>query len=430
MLVFILNAWHHAFAEATRANLAHIAPSWSIEFIGDQAALSMNKRLQPYTERFFITLQAGDLLHPNFVTELDDRLAVMPERCAGLIYERAHSEQPGTPLVWRTSAVQEENGSLFPERDQLPFDAFALFDHMLQLQSQWSWTSCQSNWWKPQRLHSPAWRHMQQERQLIGPILNAGSSNNTIPQTSNQPDFSVVISTYNNADYLPWAIRSVQAQDCANWELIIVDDASTDSTPHKLAALPADPRFRIYTNASNLGKSHSLNLALSVCKATWLLELDADDWLSPHSLSTFRKQAATSPETALLYADHHEWTERVRGKLIYSGVRTAPANIQPDVLLQRALPVAPRCYRTDVLHELQGWRMDVPHDGRLYEDFEILIRLSAHSPTHYVPQPLYHRRVRASSITQQNADKYAAWKSWMIGQSSRNLEEGGNSHRR
>src|ERR1700721_3791572 len=67
-----------------------------------------------------------------------------------------------------------------------------------------------------------------------------------------QPDISVVLATYNRASLLPRAIASVLAQEGARFELIVVDDASTDGTQEYLATL-ADPRIRVVRAERNLG---------------------------------------------------------------------------------------------------------------------------------------------------------------------------------
>lgn len=418
MLVFVLQSSNAAQANATKANLAYIAPEWSVQFVHDHSADILNDRLRDYALPFFITLQAGDLLHRSFLTELNERLTTLPEGSAGLIYERgnhASNGLPDAPLLWRTSAVRSTGSPLFPGSDRLPFDTYRLHDKMFQLKAAFTWVTVSSSWWQPQAAHIPKWQRKQDEWELVRPILEAGSfptrlSSRTFPS----PQISIALCTFNNADYMLWSIRSVLAQTIDDWELIIIDDASTDQTQQKLATLPQDPRIRTYTNPVNLGKSHCLNLALSVCHAPWLVELDADDWLPPEGIRTLLDSAKLAvPVTSLVYGDYYEWTERARKGLIFGGIRKAPAAIEVKSLLQRALPVAPRCYRVSALHKIGGWFVGGPYEGRLYEDFEIIVRLAQSSAFHYVAAPLYHRRIRNSSITHQHSEKYDSWKRWM-----------------
>lgn len=421
MLVFVFQSSNLAQALATKANLAYIAPEWQVQFVHDHPADVVNNRLRDYDLPFFLTLQAGDLLHSSFLTELESRLAALPEESAGFIYERGNDASkhgpPDAPLVWRTNAVRTMSSPLFPGSDQLPFDTYMLHDAMLGLKAKWTWVAVSSKWWQPQAGHVPKWQKKQEEWELVRPILEAGWQPNRLIQTQSHvqsPQISIALCTFNNADYLLWSIRSVLAQTADGWELIVIDDASTDLTQQKLASLPQDPRIRVYTNPVNLGKSHCLNFALSICQAPWLVELDADDWLPPEGVRTLLDSAQqAAPETSLLYGDYYEWTERARRGLIFGGIRKAPAAIEAESLLRRALPVAPRCYRVTALHKIGGWFVDGLYEGRLYEDFEIIVRLSQSSTFRYVAEPLYHRRIRTSSITHQHSDKYAGWRRWM-----------------
>ena len=82
---------------------------------------------------------------------------------------------------------------------------------------------------------------------------------------ADQPDISVVLATYNRAAHLPRAIASVLAQEGARFELIVVDDASTDNTPAYLATL-TDPRIRVISAEHNLGPSGARNRGLAAAR--------------------------------------------------------------------------------------------------------------------------------------------------------------------
>jgi len=97
---------------------------------------------------------------------------------------------------------------------------------------------------------------------------------------ADRPDISVVLATYNRAALLPRAIASVLAQDLegagARFELIVVDDASTDGTPVYLATL-ADPRIRVFRAERNLGPSGARNRGLDAARGELVAFLDSDD---------------------------------------------------------------------------------------------------------------------------------------------------------
>lgn len=92
------------------------------------------------------------------------------------------------------------------------------------------------------------------------------------------PVLTVFIPVYNGEAFLDAAVRSVLAQEGPFFELLVVDDGSTDSTPTLLAGLAAsDSRIRVITNTPNRGESFSANLAIREARGRFLLRLDADD---------------------------------------------------------------------------------------------------------------------------------------------------------
>lgn len=87
---------------------------------------------------------------------------------------------------------------------------------------------------------------------------------------------SIVMPSWNTADYIRESVNSVLAQTYANWELIIVDDASTDNTIDILKDIK-DSRIRVFVNDSNVGAAISRNRALQEANGEWIAFLDSDD---------------------------------------------------------------------------------------------------------------------------------------------------------
>lgn len=95
---------------------------------------------------------------------------------------------------------------------------------------------------------------------------------------------SIIMPSYNTALYIEESIKSVLDQTYKNWELIIVDDCSTDNTDDVVAPYLADSRIKYLKNEKNSGAAVSRNRALREAKGRWIAFLDSDDLWYPEKL--------------------------------------------------------------------------------------------------------------------------------------------------
>src|SRR5574344_1834201 len=94
---------------------------------------------------------------------------------------------------------------------------------------------------------------------------------------------SVIMPSYNTAQYIAESINSVINQTYQEWELIIVDDCSTDDTDEVVKSFH-DKRIRYLKNDKNSGAAVSRNRALREAKGRWIAFLDSDDLWKPQKL--------------------------------------------------------------------------------------------------------------------------------------------------
>ena len=96
---------------------------------------------------------------------------------------------------------------------------------------------------------------------------------------------SIVMPMYNCERFVAQSIESVQAQTYQNWELLLVDDCSTDrSVEIATQYAEADHRIRILQNEKNSGAAMSRNYAIREAKGKWIATLDSDDLWMPEKL--------------------------------------------------------------------------------------------------------------------------------------------------
>ncbi len=126
---------------------------------------------------------------------------------------------------------------------------------------------------------------------------------------------TIIIPTYNAGDTLPRALRSALDQTMRNIEVIVVDDASTDSSRDLInALLREDPRLRAMRNKLNCGKPIGMNRAIALARGQWLAVLDADDWYHADRIAAL--VALAESRNADMAADNQIFFDATADKIV------------------------------------------------------------------------------------------------------------------
>ncbi|NNC92061.1 MAG: glycosyltransferase family 2 protein [Acidimicrobiia bacterium] len=202
------------------------------------------------------------------------------------------------------------------------------------------------------------------------------------------PEVTVVIPCFNQGEFLHAAIRSVFRQAFESWEIIVVDDGSTD--PHTRAVLRSlhYPRTRILRQR-NQGLPAARNAGMRAARGRYFVPLDADDELTPAFLSTTVEALAANPAAAFV----HTWT-RLFGnqKLIWID---RPYN--PYQLLLSTSVVGCALIRADAWHQVGGYDTSRRQGN---EDWDLWIRFIEHGWEQVeVPHPLFRYRQHGISMS-------------------------------
>lgn len=129
------------------------------------------------------------------------------------------------------------------------------------------------------------------------------------------PLFSVLIANYNNGNFLEEALESVFSQSYQNWEIVIVDDGSSDNSKDVLKII-SDSRIRVYYNSKNRGCGFTKRKCVLLAKGEICGFLDPDDTLHPEALYTMVHQHLLAPDIALVYSTHFICNENLEVKKI------------------------------------------------------------------------------------------------------------------
>ena len=123
---------------------------------------------------------------------------------------------------------------------------------------------------------------------------------------TSSPAVSVVIPVYNYEKYIKASIQSVLAQSYTDWELIIVDDHSTDTTPEIASSFEDGKRIRLVANDQNLGQFATHNRGAALAKGKYIKFFHGDDIMYPHCLEMMVTLMEAFP-TAGLGISHNPW---------------------------------------------------------------------------------------------------------------------------
>src|SRR4051812_41650748 len=116
---------------------------------------------------------------------------------------------------------------------------------------------------------------------------------------------SVVIPTFNRSSTLPRAIDSVVAQSFTDWELVVVDDGSTDDTPRLLANYQKKLGNRLISlRQRNRGCSAARNQGIELARGRYIAFLDSDDEFLPQKLSRQLDLFTACPDRSFVYSDY------------------------------------------------------------------------------------------------------------------------------
>ena len=206
-----------------------------------------------------------------------------------------------------------------------------------------------------------------------------------------KPKVSVLMPVYNGERYLRAAVDSILAQTLGDFELLIVDDGSTDASVDILHSYQ-DARIRIVHNETNLGITAALNRGLAEVTGDYVARMDCDDMALPHRLEKQWRLLQDHPDIGLCGTRHG---------YIGGGKAPIPAETE-DAHLRMALVFEnPFChgtvmFRRELVAE-QGLRYDP--DYRHAEDYEFWIRCARHARLANLPETLVLYRRHEGSVS-------------------------------
>ncbi len=207
------------------------------------------------------------------------------------------------------------------------------------------------------------------------------------------PEISVVLPVWNRAATLRRAIDTVLAQQGVGFELVVVDDGSTDDSV-AVAEAVQDPRLRVIRHPANKGAGAARNTGIAAARGGWVAFQDSDDAWLPGMLARQMAALAAMPQAVACYCALRIEADPPR-QVPPPGHEPVAGDLRAALLRGSFISTQTLVARRDALERIGGFDADLP----ALIDWDCVIRLSALGPIAHVPEALVVQRFSENSIT-------------------------------
>ena len=214
--------------------------------------------------------------------------------------------------------------------------------------------------------------------------------------------FSLLMANYNNAKYIEEAIDSVISQTYSNWELIIIDDCSTDNSIQIITPYLKNTKIKLIITNKNLGYSGALKTAITNASNEIIGIIDADDKLHINALEKIAEAYEKNPDYGFIYSMMWICDSELKNCKVCNWIKS----IEPgDSMIFKSKVSHFKTFRLDMYKKTTGFNskyIDVA------VDVDIVLKLEEVTNFKFVNIPLYYYRVHSCGISQGKKNKYKA----------------------
>ena len=216
-----------------------------------------------------------------------------------------------------------------------------------------------------------------------------------------KPEISVVIPTYNRQHLVIEAVESVLAQTYSDFEIIVVDDGSTDDTAAKLR--PYLDRLQ-YVVQQNRGVAAARNTGIRRAQGEFICFLDSDDLWEPGKLEAQLRFAKDHPEYALISTEIRGFDadKKFVGQSKASMYEIRNGLVSEHLLFGNWIQTSTVMVRGTCLDEVGWFDEDV---GQFGEDWLLWMRVASKFPIYFLPEPLVLYRFHSGQLTQYQTEE-------------------------
>ena len=218
-----------------------------------------------------------------------------------------------------------------------------------------------------------------------------------------EPLFSVLIANYNNGNYIKDTLDCVFAQDYTNWEIIIVDDASTDNSKDVYALYADDSRIHIYYNEENKGVTYTKWRCLEYAKGELCGFLDPDDTILPNALSLMVNAHSLDDDISIISSRYYVCDENMNIQR-ESGYLRIPEGESYLTYMQYA-PWPFISFKMSKYKQTKG----LNKNNRIGDDQELCLLLEEVGKWHVLDDLTYKYRMKSNSLSNHRCYECEYW---------------------
>ena len=214
--------------------------------------------------------------------------------------------------------------------------------------------------------------------------------------------FSILIANYNNSHFLEEALNSVINQSYQHWEVVLVDDGSTDNFNFLIEKFRKDRRMRIYQNLDNRGCGYTKRRCAELAKGELLGFLDPDYTLHPDALKIMVDAHSQYKGHSLISSTHFICDNTLKVIRMAEYTKALPDNT-PYLLLNDGRVHAFASFKKKFYDQTNG----ISPANHKAVDQDLYYKLEEAGPFHYIHTPLYYYRMHKGSISNNGNERAA-----------------------
>lgn len=206
-------------------------------------------------------------------------------------------------------------------------------------------------------------------------------------------ELSIIVPVYNTAQYLPQCIESILKQSFKNWELILIDDGSTDGSAEICEEwAQKDARIKVIHKV-NSGQADCRNQALEICQGVYIGFVDSDDWIEESMYEVLMDDLKTT-NSDIAICNHYDES---KNKTLCKNVSDKRYILKNQEIQELVIKDKIKSYIWQMLFKRELLNEPMP-TSKNYEDYSILPHWFENAKqVVYTYQPLYHYRLRKAA---------------------------------